>query len=72
MQVLQNTKGNASHPGTSIFYNDTDSYMTVVCRPRILGRCPWSGAGEGSATEHFHWLQSGCCLRGTGSGLAKK
>lgn len=46
--------------------------MRVACRPRISGRCLWSGAGEGSAAEHFDWLLSGCCLERTGSDLAER
>lgn len=51
---------------------NTDPYMSTACRPRISGRCPWLGAGEGSASKPFAWLPSGCCLEGTGSDLAEK
>lgn len=51
---------------------NTAPYMSTACRPRISGRCPWSGAGEGSASKPFAWLPSGCCLEGTGSDLAEK
>lgn len=46
--------------------------MSRVCRPRISGRCPWSGAGEGSAAERFDWLVSDCCSARTGSDLAER
>lgn len=50
-------------------WQNTDAYMSMACWPRISGRCLWSGAGEGSATERCHWLLFGCCLAGTGSDL---
>ena len=51
---------------------NTDPYMSTACRPRISGRCPWSGAGEGSSSKPFAMPPSGCCLEGTGSDLEEK
>lgn len=53
-------------------WQETEPYMNVACRPRILDRCLWWGAGGGSATEHFHWQLFGRCLAEIGSDLEEK
>lgn len=57
---------------TSKILQSIDSYMSMVCKPRISGRCLWSEAGGGSAAGRSDWLLSGCCLGRTGSDLEEE